>query len=269
MRPAPFAFARPDGLADALSRLGGDDDAMPIAGGQSLLVLLGLRLAGAETLVDVTRIPELCGAREADGAVVFGAATTHAMIEDGKVPDPSRGLMRRVAGRIAYRAVRNRGTIGGSLALSDPAADWCPVLIALGATYDIVSAGGARQVAAEDFADGAYSTVLEPGELIRSITVPVVPEGTRWGHAKHARKTGAFAESIAVVVKRPDGVRAALGATGSHAVLLPAVAEAVASGGDIAAAARADIAMADPDADAYRARCHLATILNAAREVCA
>lgn len=271
MKPAPFIFSRPASLDEAVTLLA-DEDSAAVAGGQSLLPMMGLRVAFFERLVDVTRLAELAAVRETRDGVFLGAATTHAAIEDGKVPDPSLGLMRRAAGRIAYRAVRNRGTIGGSMALADPAADWPPCLVALGATMVLAGRAGERRVAAADFVQGQYLTALDPGEIITGIDIPRLPDGSVWGYGKHSRKSGAFADSIAIVVRRPDGhVEAVLGATTSHAQRLPRVAERLA--GDWAAdeaglreAAAADLAEIDPDADGYRRRCHLATILSAVRE---
>src|SRR5690606_17596567 len=117
-KPAAFSYERAASLASALALLNGSDRfAQALAGGQSLIALLNLRLAAPELLVDLRGIPELNVAEETPSAVFLGAATTHSAIEDGKVPDPSRGLMKVVASGIAYRAIRNRGTIGGSVAL--------------------------------------------------------------------------------------------------------------------------------------------------------
>jgi carbon-monoxide dehydrogenase medium subunit len=125
MKPAPFDYARPSSLADAIALLASDELSLKLlAGGQSLGPMLNLRLVQPDLLVDITAVPELRRA-EADGdGVLIGACVTHADIEDGRVPDPTEGVLPAVARGIAYRAVRNRGTIGGSLAHADPAADW-------------------------------------------------------------------------------------------------------------------------------------------------
>jgi carbon-monoxide dehydrogenase medium subunit len=125
MKPARFAMARPRDLAAALSMIAAADSATRImAGGQSLGPMLNLRLIEPERVVDISTVPELRQIERADGSLVIGACVTHADIEDGRVPDVANGKMARVASGIAYRAVRNRGTIGGSLAYADPAADW-------------------------------------------------------------------------------------------------------------------------------------------------
>ena len=125
MKPARFAMERPRDLAAALAMIAGADGTTKIiAGGQSLGPMLNLRLIEPDRVIDISAVPELRRIDRADGALVIGACVTHADIEDGRVPDVANGMMARVAAGIAYRAVRNRGTIGGSLAHADPAADW-------------------------------------------------------------------------------------------------------------------------------------------------
>ncbi|MBP0495718.1 FAD binding domain-containing protein [Pararoseomonas indoligenes] len=247
MKPSAVTWNRAESLEAAATILQDDVSAMPLAGGQSLVVMLGLRVTAAERLVGIAHLPELAGVSE-DGAVLrIGAGVTHAAIEDGRIPDATDGLLARVASGIAYRAVRNLGTIGGSLALSDPAADWPVALLALEAT--VVTT--ARRIAIGEFLQGAYATALETGELIRAVEIPRFTPGTRWGAYKVARKAGAFADSLCVVVQRPGAApRIALGATAHGAVLLAAgTAEAIAA--------------ADLDADVFRRRCHLASVTRA------
>ena len=135
MKPAAVDYARPRSLSQALELLARPNtDARVIAGGQSLVAMMNLRVASPGLLVDIARLPDLGSVTEEDSTVFYGACVTHAMIEDRVGPDPSQGLMPKVAETLAYRAVRNRGTIGGSLALADPAAEWPAVLAALDAT---------------------------------------------------------------------------------------------------------------------------------------
>jgi len=216
-------------------------------------------------------LADLKGARAEDGRLVLGAATTHADIEDGSVPDPGNGLMARVAGRIAYRAVRNHGTIGGSLALADPAADWPACLLALGAKVRISGAQGPRTVDIDAFLRGPYSTDLKAGEIITAVDIPSRP-ACRWGAAKVTRKSGAFASSMAIVVTGAGGpARVVLGATSSRPRLLPRLAAALAGGGgsDWDGLVEAEVRAADPDADAYAVRAHAATVRKAVREALA
>ena len=133
MKPVAFDYARPaSGRRRRCGLLAGNADAKVLAGGQTLGPMLNLRLAQPALLVDITRIPELAARHEDGDAITIGATVTHAAIEDGRVPDPTGGFLARVARGIAYRAVRTRGTIGGSLAHADPAADWLACLAALG-----------------------------------------------------------------------------------------------------------------------------------------
>src|SRR5262249_38620888 len=151
-----------------------------IAGSQSLAPMLNLRLAQPELLVDITAIPELRAVSEQRGYVDIGACVTHADVEDGRIPDVARGLLSFVAGRIAYRAVRNRGTVGGSLAHADPAADWVSVFPLLGAEVNVRSRRGTRTVAAENLMVSSFITVLQPDELIHTIRVPKISARARW-----------------------------------------------------------------------------------------
>ena len=217
MKPAPFAYEKPHTLDAALRLLaGGGDGAKLIAGGQSLGPILNFRLAQPELLIDVRGLPELGLVREEADVVFLGAATTHAAIEDGRVPDPTRGLLPAVARTIAYRAVRNRGTLGGSLAHADPAADWVNVMALLDA--EIVAQGprGERRIRAAGFVRGPLTTALGADEIITGVRVPRLSARARWGHYKFNRKPGEFAEAIGGMVHDPErGVaRALVGATG-------------------------------------------------------
>jgi carbon-monoxide dehydrogenase medium subunit len=243
-----------------------------IAGGQSLLPMLNLRVALIDLLVDISRLEELKEVAETPAGLRIGALTTHAAIEDGKIPDVSAGLMRRVAGQIAYRAVRNHGTIGGSVALADPAADWPACLMALGADVRIAGRNGERCEPVTEFVQGAYSTSLKPGEIILGFDLPRPDAPLRWGFAKVARKSGAFADSVAFVVARGQGgpVSVVLGGTSSRARLLPTVAEHLRAGKSaesLRPAVASDLEVEVPDADAYQIRMHTATVLRAVREL--
>ena len=135
---------------------------------------------------------------------MLGACVTHADIEDGRTPDVTRGAMQRVAANIAYRAVRNRGTVGGSLSHADPAADWVSALAALGAKLTLRSSAGARTVAMEDFVVGALECALRAGEIVETIHVPARPASAHWGYVKSCRKTGEFAHAIGAVLIDPS-----------------------------------------------------------------
>src|SRR5215471_850242 len=158
--------------------------------------------------------------------------TAHAAFEDGDVPDASNGLMRFIAGQFAFRAVRNRGTIGGALALADPAADWLAATVALEARLHLIGTAGRRIVAAEEFVLGAYLTALGEGELIEAIEVPKRSPTERWGHAKVAMKIGEYAESLAIALmdRKAGRARLVLGAADGAPILFSEIAARALSG---------------------------------------
>ena len=271
MKPAPFAYARPASLEDALHMLSADaGDAMPIAGGQSLVPLLALRMSAAERLVDIGRLDVLRQVAVTSTTVSIGAGITHAEIEDGRVPDPANGLMRRIAGGIAYRAIRNQGTIGGSVALADPAADWPACLTALRAVAKIVGPNGERHVPVAELIEGVFTTALARGELIVAFQIPKLAPSARVGFAKVARKTGAFAMSLAIAVVDGIDTRVVLGGAGTRPLALAHISEALATAVMAEAALRVAIARdldeIDAEIDAYARRLHTATILRAIAE---
>jgi carbon-monoxide dehydrogenase medium subunit len=220
VKAAAFALESPatvEQAAGLLARSG----AMPMAGGQSLGPMLNLRLARPEMVVRLAGIGGLAGVRQDADSVTIGALVTHAAIADGRTPDPGQGatagLLARVAEGIAYRAVRNRGTIGGSLCHADPAADWVTVLTALDATA-LTTEGRAVPVA--DFIAAAFRTVLRPGELLRAVRIPRLSADARWGYVKACRKPGEFAHAMAAVLTTGTAVRLVIGATGGRPLLL-------------------------------------------------
>jgi carbon-monoxide dehydrogenase medium subunit len=226
VKAASFTYAACDGIAQALALLaprpgdaGDGDDALvlPCSGTQSLGPMLNLRLARPARLVDLSRIPALNAVTRLDHALRLGAAVTHARIEDGAsagVPDVTRGLLPSVAANIAYRAVRNRGTLGGSLAHGDPAGDWVSVMTLLDARLLLVGPAGERRVATSVFYAGPYTTALQAGELLAAVEVPVFSPSATWAYRKLCRKPGELADAIAGLWLDPGrGVaRAVLGA---------------------------------------------------------
>lgn len=228
MKPAPFAYERPADLVGALAAMAQADGAAKImAGGQSLGPMLNLRLVAPDLIVDISGLAELKHVEVSGGDLVIGACVTHADIEDGRIPDVTRGAMSRVAAAIAYRAVRNRGTIGGSLSHADPSADWVSALAALGATLTLRSRAGARRIAVADFIVGALESTLQPGEMVESVWVPALATSARWGYAKSCRKPGEFAHAIGAVVIDPDAAtaRVVVGAVEAAPIILSDAAE--------------------------------------------
>jgi carbon-monoxide dehydrogenase medium subunit len=253
MKPAPFDYHRATSIEDAIAHLqAGDAIARPLAGGQSLVPMLNLRLAPADRLVDLTRIDALKQIVARPDAIRYGALTTHAAFEDGRVPDASNGLMPFIGSQIAYRAVRTRGTIGGAVALADPAADWLTTIIALEAEVALVGPNGRRSVAGTDFALGPYMTAIDDAELIEAIIVPRRPSSERWGHYKVARKTGEYAESMAIALidKALGKARLVVGATDGAPLVLDRSSREIAAGniGDgLVAVIRAELAESGRD----------------------
>ncbi len=222
MKPVRFAYERPADVSGAIAIAERSDLVVKfIAGGQSLGPMLNLRLAQPDIVVDLTGIDELVHVEDGRDDMSIGACITHADIEDRRVADPTGGMLWSVARGIAYRAVRNRGTIGGSLAHADPAADWISCLAALGAGVVVRGRAGRRTVAVEEFMTGVFETALGPGELVQAITVPRLSTNARWGYYKACRKTGELAYAIGAVVFDPSYslCRAVIGATESRPIV--------------------------------------------------
>jgi aerobic carbon-monoxide dehydrogenase medium subunit len=194
--------------------------------------MLNMRLVQPDLLVDITGIEELRQVKEDADGVVIGACVTHSDIEDRRVPDVTGGAMPSVAHGIAYRAVRNRGTIGGSLTHADPSADWISILAALGASVTLHGPNGTRTMPVEDYMLGALESDLRPGELLVSVTAPRLSGSARWGYYKICRKTGEFARAIGAFVVDPErGVcRAVIGATESRPIVVADARHVIADG---------------------------------------
>ena len=223
MKAAAFAYDRPTDVKTALALMArADGTAKIIAGGQSLGPMLNLRLVEPDLIVDISGISELKWAERRGDELVIGACVTHGDIEDGRIPDVTRGAMQRVASAIAYRAVRNRGTIGGSLSHADPSADWVSALSALGAKVALRSVAGARDLVIEEFVTGALESALRPGEIVEAVRVPAMMPSARWGYVKACRKIGEFAHAIAAVLIDPEQAtaRAVIGALDGAPVVL-------------------------------------------------
>jgi aerobic carbon-monoxide dehydrogenase medium subunit len=187
-----------------------------------LVAMMNLRLATPGLLIDIARLPELAAVTDDADVVTFGACVTHAAIEDGLVPDPSRGLMARAAATLAYRAIRTRGTIGGSLALADPAAEWPTVFTALDAEVMISGPSGGRSIKCTEFATGIFETKLDADEIVEGVRIPKLSAETRWGYLKLCRKSGEFASALAVVVadRSREYCRVVLGAANGAPLIL-------------------------------------------------
>ena len=214
MKSHAFDYARPKDVPEALKLL--EQGGKAAAGTQSLGPMLNLRVMQPALLVDLRFIPELKNSSENSESVTLGACVTHSQIEDGRAPDPTGGFLREVASNIAYRAVRNRGTIGGSLAHADPAADWPSALTLLGAVAIIAGPGGRREMPMEKFFTGLFETVLTPREILTAIRIPRRSKAARFGYWKFCRKAGEFPQAIGGALTDPERkeTRAVIGATG-------------------------------------------------------
>jgi len=218
MKPVAFDYERPADVAHAVRLLAAAaGSARVIAGGQSLAPMLNLRLAQPQLLIDVRGIAALCRGSVTPEYVEVGACVTHAAIEDGALPDATGRFMRAVARDIGYRAVRNRGTIAGSVCHADPAADWVSALILLDALVCVVGPQGSRTVPVETFVTGAYATGLGEAEMVTALRIPPLSASARWSYYKFCRKPGEFAEAICAFVVDPDRrvCRGVIGATHS------------------------------------------------------
>jgi aerobic carbon-monoxide dehydrogenase medium subunit len=273
MIPSKFDYLRPTSLDEAVHVLGNaGDDAKVIAGGQSLLPLLRLRLANPELLVDVGGLDELRGVRDEGDALLIGARTTHYQLVHDPLIAEHCGLIAQAAGTVADPAVRHRGTIGGSLAHGDPAGDLPAVALALEATLIARGPAGDRDIPAADFFADYLTTALEPAEILTGVRVPKLP-GWGYHYEKFHRTAQAWAiVGVAALARRSDGqvAEARIGLTNMGPVPVRATAaEAAAAGAEASrdalrsAATHADEGT-EPPSDLHGApdyRRHLARVL--------
>ena len=207
MFPAPFEYHRASSVKDALSLLGRfGDDAKLLSGGHSLLPMMKLRLAQPAHLIDVGGIRELGFIREEAGKIVIGAATTHNQVETSELLRAKLGLLAECAAEIGDVQVRNRGTIGGSVAHADPAADYPAAVLALEAEVKLESASGARSVKASDFLVDFLTTALKPGEILTQLSFTPQAAGTGHAYLKHRQPASGFAiVGVAAILKLDAG----------------------------------------------------------------
>ncbi|MBM4334843.1 MAG: xanthine dehydrogenase family protein subunit M [Deltaproteobacteria bacterium] len=194
MKPVPFRYVAASSAEEAVARLAEHgDDAMILAGGQSLLPLLNLRLARPSVLVDVSRIAELDYVVESDGALEIGAVTRKRTVEHSPLVRERHPLLHTATGLIGHAPIRSRGTVGGSLVQADPAAEYPALAVALGATLRVRGAGTTRTIVADDFFQGFLATALEPGEILAAVRWPLLPSRSGWSCLEFARRPGDFA----------------------------------------------------------------------------
>jgi aerobic carbon-monoxide dehydrogenase medium subunit len=269
MIPAEFDYAAPESLEEAIRMLSdGGEDAKLLAGGHSLIPLMKLRLAAPSLLVDLRKVPGLHGIQRENGSWRIGAMTEHAELEHS----PELGILSRAAGTIADPQVRNRGTIGGSLAHGDPASDLPAILLITEGTVTLTGAGGQRTVAAAELFRDYLETAIEPGEVLTEVRAPVL-DGWGFAYQKFNRRSEDWAMvAVSAVVKRNgdacEDVRVGLTNMGSVPLRASAVEEALRgqplSAESIAAAAEHAAQDTDPPADLNASsdyKRHLARVL--------
>jgi carbon-monoxide dehydrogenase medium subunit len=206
MKAPPFAWHRPASLAEAAAILAevAPQDGRVLAGGQSLLPAMALRVARPPHLVDIGGIAEL-GTLAVEGSVLrIGAMVRHAAFHRAVEPGPLGLLMAKVVRHVAHWPIRNRGSFGGSLCHADPASEWPLVAVVLGAQMTALSVAGPRRIAAAEFLRGPLQTALAPDELLCAVTLPLLPADARFGFEEVARRAGDFAQAMALAVLRLD-----------------------------------------------------------------
>jgi aerobic carbon-monoxide dehydrogenase medium subunit len=254
-----FAYAKPRALAEVLELIE-RPGAKALAGGQSLMPSLNMRLSSPELLVDITGLDELKGITLEQGVVRIGALATHAEIGRSDVITKHAPLLALAVPHIAHPAIRNRGTLGGSLALADPAAEYPACMLALEATIFVVGAKGRRQVAAADFFKGLFETDLGPGELVAAVEITAQLKGERSAFLELARRQGDYA-TVGLAAFAADGKKrlAYFGAADR-----PVLAHRAAQAKDAASAKAALEQDLQPPADLYHSsatKLHLAKVL--------
>jgi aerobic carbon-monoxide dehydrogenase medium subunit len=267
LKPAPFAYAKARSVAHAIELLG-EDDSRLLAGGQSLIATLNMRLSHPALLVDINGIDGLAGIAVKNGQVEVGALVRHAQAE--RSPEIARHapLIAAAMPHIGHPAIRNRGTIGGSLAFADPAAELPACLLALGGEVDIAGPQGPRTVKADDFFKGLFETALTPRDVLTAIRVPAANAHTRAGFAELARRHGDYAMVGVAACAHADGsrlgdVRLAYFGVGATPVRARQ-AETALAGGDIDAAVAALKTDLNPPDDVQASgatKLHLAGVL--------
>ncbi len=259
LKPSPFAYARAKSLAEALE-LAARPGAKVLAGGQSLVASLNLRLASPELLVDITGLKDLARIEVLKDKVRVGALVTHARIEHSPEVAKHLPLLAQAAPHIAHAAIRNAGTLGGSLAFADPAAEWPACCLALDASLVLVSPQGERRVPAEDFFKDLYTTALAPGEIVAAAEFPLPSSTARSAFAELVRRRGDYAIVGLAAHRNGAGLKLAFFGVGA----VPVLAKHAAAAPDAEKAAAALDKDLDPPADLYHGaatKLHLAKVL--------
>ena len=204
MKLPPFDYACPSTLPEAIELLASHDDAKAIAGGQSLVPMLAFRLAQPSLLVDLRKLADLRGIRISDAGVTLGAMVRWRDIEEDERLETAHPLLKAAISHVAHYQIRNRGTVGGSIAHADPAAEMPGIAMTCDAEIAVVGKSGAHVIQAADFFQGALTTALTTDEIIVEIRLPAWRAGRRWGFQEFARRRGDFAMAAAAVFYDQD-----------------------------------------------------------------
>jgi len=205
VKPAPFAYKKARSLEEAVALLGEHKDARLLAGGQSLIATLNMRLSQPSMLIDINGISGLGGTAHKNGKVEIGALVRHVQAERSELIAKHAPLIARAMPHIGHPAIRNRGTLGGSIAFADPAAELPACLLALDGEIDAIGPKGKRTIRAQDFFQGLFETALGPQEILTAIRVPAVTKEARIGFAELARRHGDYAIVGLAASARGDG----------------------------------------------------------------
>jgi carbon-monoxide dehydrogenase medium subunit len=205
VKPAAFAYAKARTLDHAIELLAGREGARLLAGGQSLIATLNMRLDAPSLLVDINAVPGLDGVARKSGAIEIGSMVRHAAAQRSADIAKSAPLIALALPHIGHPAIRNRGTIGGSIAFADPAAELPACLLALGGEVDMTGPGGRRTVKADDYFKGLYETALGPRDILTAVRVPASTASTRVGFAEFCRRHGDYAMVGLAACAQADG----------------------------------------------------------------
>ena len=266
MKPAPFAYRKARSLDEAVALLGEQADARLLAGGQSLIATLNMRLSAPSLLIDINGVPGLDQIAVKDGTVSIGALTRHAQAERSEAIARHAPLIAKAMPYIAHPAIRNRGTIGGSIAFADPAAELPACLLALGGEVEAQGPNGPRRIKADDFFKDLYETALAAGDVLTRLHVPAATADTRCGFAELARRHGDYAIVGLAATARAKGkglseVRLAFFGVGNTPLRARKAEAALADGNVDAAIAALDLAPHDDIQATGAEKKHLAGVL--------
>jgi carbon-monoxide dehydrogenase medium subunit len=266
VKPAPFAYRKARTLDEAVALLGSQADARLLAGGQSLIATLNMRLSAPSLLIDINGLPGLDRVEVKDGTLSIGALTRHAQAERSGTIARHAPLIARAMPHIAHVAIRNRGTIGGSIAFADPAAELPACLLALGGEVEAQGPNGARRIKADEFFKDLYETALSPGEVLTRVHLPAATGETRSGFAELARRHGDYAIVGLAATARAKGkglsdVRLAFFGVGNTPLRARKAEQALESGDVDAAVSALDLAPHDDIQATGAEKKHLAGVL--------